>query len=642
MHSMRPDIQVLRAIAVLSVLIFHFNLPGLGKGFLGVDIFFVISGFLMSRVILDSLDQARFSASTFYLRRARRLLPAAWAVLLLTTLAAPWVLGPAALRDYAAQLGGAMSFSANIVLWQQSGYFDSSADLKPLLHTWSLALEEQYYFVLPLVLIWAGQRWRGWLLLALALASAGLCLWLNDEAPSASFYLLPSRAWELILGSLCALPAVRERVRSLPARIDSAWLALPIMASSLIWGWDEVHPRTDALLVCLATAILILWPSAALSRSHLVMRTLGWVGDVSYSLYLVHWPVLALARHVWLDGLPASVSWALLVLIFPLAWLSHRLVEQPFRKVDTWPALGRQLLWLGVPLLVTCAVLFWRIQQPEGQQWAQVLQPNFGLGPSCEFEAAFAPKPGCQTREHAHTLVWGDSYAMHLIGGIRASSPHGQGVIQATRSVCAPLLDMARLMPDDPADRARRCLAFNESVLQWLAHAPEVEYVVLSSRWQYLFDDPVVNAQGQFITPDANEMAASLGRTVARLHALHKKVVVVSPPPSLGADVDLGVCAERLGMGLLTTSERVDQRCRFALSAARQSQSQVTTLMGLFPDQADVDVIDLADFNCHQGLCESVVAQTPIYRDAGHLSQVGSTRMGMQMNLGQRIVQQAH
>ena len=255
---MRPDIQVLRAIAVLSVLIFHFNLPGLGKGFLGVDIFFVISGFLMSRVILDSLDQARFSASTFYLRRARRLLPAAWAVLLLTTLAAPWVLGPAALRDYAAQLGGAMSFSANNVLWQQSGYFDSSADLKPLLHTWSLALEEQYYFVLPLVLIWAGQRWRGWLLLALALASAGLCLWLNDEAPSASFYLLPSRAWELILGSLCALPAVRERVRSLPARIDSAWLALPIMASSLIWGWDEVHPRTDALLVCLATAILIL------------------------------------------------------------------------------------------------------------------------------------------------------------------------------------------------------------------------------------------------------------------------------------------------------------------------------------------------------------------------------------------------
>ena len=642
MHSLRTDVQVLRAVAVLSVLIFHFDLPGLDKGFLGVDIFFVISGFLMSRVIIDSLDQARFSASTFYLRRARRLLPAAWATLLATTVAAPWILGPAALKDYAAQLGGAMSFSANIVLWLQSGYFDSSADLKPLLHTWSLALEEQYYFILPVVLIWAGQRWRGGVLLTLTLMSAGLCLWMNDRAPSASFYLLPSRAWELMMGSLCALPALRQSLRPWPWRVDSAWLAIPLMAASLIWGWDDVHPRTDALLVCLATAVLILWPSSVLNQSNRPMRTMVWIGDVSYSLYLVHWPVLALARHVWLDGLPAQVSWALLGLTFPLAWLSHRYVEQPFRKVDTWRGLGRQLLWLGIPMAMACAVLMWRMAQPAGQQWSQALQPNFGFGPSCEYETAFAPQAACQTHAQARTLVWGDSYAMHLIAGFQASSPNNQGVIQATRSVCAPLLDMARLMPDDPADRARRCMAFNDSVLQWLARTPQVEYVVLSSRWQYLFDDPVVNAQGQAITPDAKTIAQSLARTVARLRALHKKVVLISPPPSLGTDVDLGVCAVRQSLGLLTISQQVDAHCDFSLAASRQRQHDVSTLMSDLVTIAHIDVIDLTHFNCPQGTCHSLVHGTPVYRDIGHLSRQGAALMGQQLNLGQQVIQHAH
>ena len=160
MPILRTDIQVLRAVAVLSVLVFHFDLPGLHKGFLGVDIFFVISGYLMSKVIVEEMDAGRFSAAAFYLRRARRLLPAALAMFGVVTLLAPFALTAHALQDYAWQLLGALGFSANLVLWSQSGYFDAQASLKPLLHTWSLAVEEQYYFVLPVLLRWLGARWR--------------------------------------------------------------------------------------------------------------------------------------------------------------------------------------------------------------------------------------------------------------------------------------------------------------------------------------------------------------------------------------------------------------------------------------------------------------------------------------------------
>lgn len=640
MRTLRTDVQVLRAIAVLSVLIFHFELPGLQQGFLGVDIFFVISGFLMSRVILDGLATGRFQARVFYLRRARRLLPAAFATLLATTLVAPWVLTASALRDYAWQLGGALSFSANIVLWLQSGYFDSAATLKPLLHTWSLALEEQYYFVLPLVLVLTGLRWRPLVLGGLLLASAATSLWWTTHAPSAGFYLLPARAWELLLGSLCALPGVQHWAARHAPRWDSAWLSLPLLGASLVWGWDTVHPRGDAWLVCLATAALVLFPSRFLNQDGRWLRPWVWVGDRSYSLYLVHWPLLVLARHVWMGHLPPAVSILGCLAAFPLAAALYRQVEQPFRHVDRWAALGRRMLWIGLPLAVAIGVLAFRLAQPEGQRWAQALQPNHGFGVACEYEPPFAPRAACANTPHPRTLVWGDSHAMHLIPALEASAPPG-GIQQATRSVCAPLLDLARQMPDDPADRAQRCLAFNASVLDYLARTPEIEYVVLASRWQYFFEDPAVDALGQPVEPDAERIARSLQDTVARLRALHKRVILVAPPPSLGLEIDLGTCAERRALHLWTVTDALDAQCGFALQTARQRQPEVQALLDTVRHDGTLAIVDPAEFLCPNGHCRSRVDDTPLYRDATHLSRAGSARMGQALKLGPRIEQTA-
>lgn len=629
MRNLRADIQVLRAIAVLSVLIFHFDLPGLANGFLGVDIFFVISGYLMSRVIIHELDEGRFSPARFYLRRARRLLPAAFAMLLVVTALAPHVLPVSVLKDYGGQLLGAVSFSANIVLWQQSGYFEGAAALKPLLHTWSLALEEQYYFVLPLLLYMAGQRWRGPVLLALMTGSFAGCQWWLGQDPSATFYLLPTRAWELLIGSLCALPALQNRWRP---RADSAWLCLPVMALGLAWGVDPVHPRGNALLVCLSTAGLILVPSGALASTQAWMRPLHWIGDRSYSLYLVHWPLIALAKSIWLEGVPHHVNALLLLTSFALAHISYVAVEQAFRQIDSAGALARKLSWLMLPLLIASGLMWHTMQATSDRDWVKALRPNHGFSPACEYDSDFAPRPACADSPHPRTLVWGDSYAMHLVPAL-TGQPHSGGVMQATRSTCSPMLDYAHRATGDSPGRAAQCLSFNRSVLRYLSEHSDIQYVVLSSRWQYLFDEPVVDARGNLVHPAQRDLVKSVSSVVAQLRQMHKKVVLVSPPALLGPAVDLGLCTERRALGLFTIMSSTQPDCTFDLGEAQARQSQVSSLLASLSEAAQVKVIHLDAFNCHDGRCVTTLRDTPVYRDFGHLSHDGARLLGTTMGL---------
>jgi peptidoglycan/LPS O-acetylase OafA/YrhL len=254
----RSDIQILRAIAVILVALYHAKIPFLKSGFLGVDIFFVISGFLIGGIIIKETDLEEFSFRRFYLRRAWRLLPAAYVVFAIVVLISPLFLTQLEMKDLLWQAIGALTFTSNVVLWQQAGYFGGEASLKPLLHTWSLAIEEQFYIFLPLLLVSLRGKVRLAVIVTLTLLSFALATYLR-ESGSAAFYLLPTRAWELLLGVAVAIFATTRGLLRTPKLIYFGLFFLII--SIPFFELVGFHPGPQAAFLCCATAIIRHSPS---------------------------------------------------------------------------------------------------------------------------------------------------------------------------------------------------------------------------------------------------------------------------------------------------------------------------------------------------------------------------------------------
>jgi peptidoglycan/LPS O-acetylase OafA/YrhL len=338
----RPEIDGLRAIAVAAVILFHAGFALFSGGFVGVDVFFVISGFLITSIIVEELKTGRFSVLRFYERRSRRILPALFTVMAACVPFAYRLLSPDDLTDFAQSLAAICLFASNVLFWGESGYFDTQAELKPLLHTWSLAVEEQFYVVFPLLLLAAWRLGRGVLLALIGAIAVASVFTSVDEVrnfPSAAFYLLPSRAWQLLVGALASF--VAERLQAADVRQPAVRLA----GEAVGWGgmamivlalflFDErtPFPGLNAALPTLGTALVLLGASDRTS----VGRMLAWqplvgLGLISYSAYLWHQPLFAFTKHALLADLPADLAIVLCAVTVVLASLSWRYVEQPFR-----------------------------------------------------------------------------------------------------------------------------------------------------------------------------------------------------------------------------------------------------------------------------------------------------------------------
>ena len=334
----RSEIDGLRALAVVPVILFHAGIQGFSGGYVGVDVFFVISGYLITLIILAEQDAGTFTLLRFYERRARRILPALMLVLFCTLpMAWLWLL-PDAMESFGRSLLGVSFFTSNIVFWRESGYFEQVAELKPLLHTWSLAVEEQYYVLFPLLLGVLHRRSHRWVvgsLLAIAAISLVIAQWGSEESPTAAFFLLPARAWELLLGSFAAIHVVRHGLptwRPPVANVASLLGLAMIVWAVVVFDKSTPFPGLPALLPTLGTVMIILFATPATWAGRLLGHS--WpvgVGLISFSAYLWHQPLFAFARHRSLDepsdGLLLSLAGASLA----LAYLSWRFVEQPFR-----------------------------------------------------------------------------------------------------------------------------------------------------------------------------------------------------------------------------------------------------------------------------------------------------------------------
>lgn len=502
--SYRPEIDGLRAVAVLVVILFHAGL-GVPGGFVGVDVFFVISGFLITSLILKDLQQNRFSLVLFWERRARRILPAALVVTLSALVAGWFFLIP---RDYVA-LGRSAAhqaiFSANFYFRGTIGYFNDATDKMPLLHTWSLAVEEQFYMIVPLLLLGLFRfqhfRRRGVLLavfLSGILVSLSFSCYDLIRHPNAAFYLLHSRAWELLIGStLAILPSTWVPTRRIIRELLSAAGFVGILVPCFFYGESTAFPGIAALPPCLGAA-LVIWANApheaglpTLGRV-LASRPAVFVGLISYSLYLWHWPLLTFARYQFFEPLSIGLRIGLLGIAFLLSVLSWRFVEMPFRKrtfcisrrsifIFSGAGLGSVLV-LGLSLVLAKGIPSRlapqaRIYAEAKGAWVVPEPPDIeGTTITGNLHAFGNSDP----KANPKFLLWGDSHAIAVLPAIDTFLKEKQVAgLAALHAGMPPVLGFA-----PRRFRDGKCERHNAAVFNYIMNH-KISSVFLVARWSY-------------------------------------------------------------------------------------------------------------------------------------------------------------
>ncbi|GLH77354.1 acyltransferase [Bradyrhizobium sp. SSBR45G] len=526
----RKDIDGLRAVAVLPVLLYHAFPATVPGGFYGVDIFFVISGYLITGIIHKQMLSSTFSIADFYARRIRRIFPALITVVLVTFLIAWFVLPPRELKSLGTNIAGGAVFIQNFILLGQVGYFDLAADKKPLLHLWSLAIEEQYYVVWPLLLMLIGVWRRRSLAITLALAAASFaaCIVVQSRAPDYAFYLPVTRAWELLAGSALALwvsGRAASRAPGLAAyygrEIVAVVALLAILAAFWLYDRKLPHPGVLTVVPVLAAATLIGTSGTLVHRHVLGASPAVFVGLISYPLYLWHYPLMAYARIQFVDAVPAWVMIAIIAASLVLAWATYRFIERPIR-------FGRRLVPLkvggllggmvalgivgvvadrtnGLPSRIPAELRGFMLDGSETARFWRadkcLLKPDQSAS---EFSTECAG-----TGRHPLILVWGDSYAASLYPGLaHFGAERGFEVAEFTASACPPLLGFVH--PD-----RRFCKGANDFVIQKVAEL-KPDLVLFYSTWSY--------------SPDA--LRDGLDKTVSALKELNVPRIVLLGPPA--------------------------------------------------------------------------------------------------------------
>lgn len=616
-------------------MLYHSGLKIFDAGYLGVDMFFVISGFLITGIIARGLRDDRFSFALFYTRRVRRLLPAAYTVLVVTSIASALILTTTQYEAFFVNLVGSVFFSANFALWSQTGYFHPDSVYEPLLHMWSLAIEEQYYLFLPIILTLLPRRTWLPLLAAGSVLSLAACFYLAATRPSVAFYWLPPRAWELGIGSLAALTWEWDHVRRWARAL--LWPAIAAIALTPVWALPGPTPGLGAVLICLAAGVVILARDERADASPL-LRLLARVGDFSYSLYLVHWPLFALIRATRLtDELDPAVSVALILASIGLAMLLYNFIEEPLRRSQLS---GRKLVFTALAGSAVVLSLGWALGQAKpglvrisGQE-----DPVEGLNISgCFSEDELIFKGKCTQSPTPEVLLWGDSYSSHLVPGLEATSRHP--FAQASKGHCSPMVDYAAVATANEYEWSKGCIAYNDSVIDYARRTKSLKVVILAG--QYFRTLPEAGVYAIRRQPDGAIVRAELGleptiqaqrETVARLRGLGLRVIVVSPPPP--SDFDMGKCWERKAEGLPMTGPH--RSCIFRTANPARANWRHDEMMAGFERVADVPVIRLETALCHDGRCQIEQDGKPIFRDTGHFTPWGSLLVGRRLDLGER------
>lgn len=649
-----PHLDGLRAIAIATVVLYHAWPASMPGGFIGVDVFFVISGFLITRIIASEMADGRFSFVEFLARRVRRLVPASFVMLAVVLAVGVVVLRPDTLKSLGLAVLYTCGLLANVLFYYTAGYFSSPPEEKPILHMWSLAVEDQFYLTWPLLLLLLSYYLpRNRIVLVasvLAVVSLVHAQMKLGADPDYSFYMLPARAWELLVGCLLALVAPHVSFRGWTG-VVAAWTGLvAIVASALFLNTSVPFPGLSAVPAVLGTALVI---AAGLRDENGAVRVLSappvvFVGLISYSLYLWHWPILSMSHYALGQPLTGIEVFGALLVSVVVATASWRYVERPFRKPkgDTQENSLRTLA-AGVGILVPVFLVGGLFKISDG------LPTRFG-GAAGEIYSDLALgnplRASCDGFDHIRgndavcnfgrkliagasydVAVFGDSNADHFVPGFaKWVAVHDLSARQVTQSACALLLNVIR--PGMRASHVKECDAYRRAALQFVDDNPHLKLAVLGGHWRsYLSVRDLGAVAGDGLVPvtwtasqvkgvEAFELA--MGRTVDYFLARGIKVHIIAQIPQFKS-LSVG-CVVR------AVNEGGDARtCGISRKAYETAQGAIDeALRRIAAARRNVSVSYPSKLICDDAYCSPYRDGVFLYRNGSHLSEAGALKIG--------------
>lgn len=646
--SYRPEIDGLRAIAIVPVVLFHFDFAVVSGGFVGVDIFFVISGFLIGGILWTELqEKGRISLGRFFMRRVRRLAPAYY-VMVFTTFVAGWfILLPFEFSELGKEILAATVYLSNVYFWMGAGYFETLAGERTLLHTWSLAVEEQFYLVFPIVLILLARfrRLIPWLLIGLGILSLIACIAVTNSSQATAFYLFPFRAWELLAGVMLAIIG-RERNFKWQIHSSLSWIGLGLLLATIVLlEKGDGFPGAWALGPVIGTVMMI----ANGQHRNLINRMLcSWpflfFGAISYSLYLWHWPIATLARYYFDSQIDTQLALVLIIVSVLLSWLSLHLVENPVRKnvVPTLGLLAGYVVASTAALAIGAAIylkdgiierfdsnLHPMILATRGfhQDWSRCYTPDDGPFSGIEVCPIGPEGP-------PRLLIWGDSHARAFKEGLeRAAFENGTPALLIWRGGCPPLIGMDKFETAATRFENEACTEHNNRIASAIDALPSLfETVLLIGRWAYYVEGKGVGADAhnlvEIVRNDVSTFEAdtapdifkgALLQTTEMIEKAGLTPMVMRQPPEI-FEFSVRAAARALAYGQTTVDSLADAEGKTPVGIVLERNETVDRVLQSFEGQ----VIDTWQRICTEDQCRAMQDQKVYYFDNNHLTNTGA------------------
>jgi peptidoglycan/LPS O-acetylase OafA/YrhL len=635
----RSDIDGLRSIAVLLVILNHAGFTFLSGGFVGVDVFFVLSGYLITSIIAAKVKTESFDFYWFFVRRIKRLLPASFVVIFVTAIAFTFIMLPQDLVRFYKSIIWVVFYLGNIFFWREhGGYFGGDAGEAPLLHTWSLAVEEQYYLVWPVIILlsyrYIGPKRSLYFFAAFFVGMTVFSEWGTQVTIGAAYYLLPTRFFELMAGSLLALfwfqiPQLSTIVRNMLSVIG----AVLIVGSAILLTEHHSFPGYNALYPVMGTVLLVLSQTGWLNRL-LSLTPFVFIGKISYSMYLWHWPIFTFMRYSAIElTLPVQIS--CIALTFAVSVLSWRYVEQPFREskeVRFKHVFLKMFLLPSIILSILAGIGIAYKGFPERFS-SNVLQMETALNSHADIsrqgchaalrESENLPQLECveylpaQTNNSvADIFVIGDSHGNHFVPFLHElAKGTGLSIQDYTLDQCVPIFDMAW---GRSAYKAEKCQERNQFALKHI-QANNFKYVVLAASWPGLNTSKIYN-NGERVTDDQEKQALlqeKLSETIELLLSLGIRPVVLEDTPDLGGKSPKCPLKQAVFDSTLSCSVLRPENTFFA-----------GMLDGIKKEYSDIIIIKPRELICEGEVCQMAMGGIPLFRDDDHLNEMGASLMG--------------